>query len=144
MDRAICWKQYAHNGMYHKTWCLSRKQQIYLNLLWKNVALLLCNSAEYFVQWQKWECEKHARIKPTYFSILLHNADVIGFFQELDLWRSEEGSLIVDEAQTCVPLWLISEDEPQNTELNTEVVFASQHSYILAELNPPKSTFNAV
>lgn len=44
------------------------------------------------------------------------------FFHELDLWRNEEGFLIVHEAQTCVPLWLISEDELQNTELNTKQV----------------------
>lgn len=37
-------------------------------------------------------------------------------------WRG----LIVHQAQTCVTLWLISEDELQNTEPNTEHVTASQ------------------
>lgn len=55
----------------------------------------------------------------------MQNADIIGFFHELDLWRNEEGFLIVHKAQTCVPRWLISEDELQNAELNAKCVSAS-------------------
>lgn len=45
-------------------------------------------------------------------------------------WRG----LIVHQAQTCVPRWLISEDELQNTEPNTE--------HVAAEQNPPWKSLN--